>query len=268
MVSVFSYAHYKPFLRDAIHALPKKGRGARLRLAETLGCQSSYISQVLNGDAHFSFEQLERAGRFLQLSAIELRFLLLLAHEERAGTGELRALYRADRERILEERKVMKNRFATGEALSFENQARYFSSWHYSAIHVLLTIPSFRDKESIRERLRLPIEAVNEALDILLETGLAALEHGRYVPSNTRFFLGNDSPLISKLHQNWRHMAIMRLDHGRPEDLHYSTVVTLSAKDYDKIREQLVKAIENARETIRTSKEEKLCSFCMDFYEI
>ena len=61
---------------------------------------------------------------------------------------------------------------------------------------------------------------------------------------------------------------MVQVDQAKDEDLHYSTVVTLSEQDFRKIKESLLQTIEEARETIRKSPEEKLCSFCVDFYEL
>lgn len=268
MVSIFDYHNYKTFLNEAIRALPRGGHGARLRIAEFLGCQSTYISQVLTGPAHLSFEQAERMARFLELSHQEVDYFLLLVHENRAGTKELQARYQASREKMLEERKIQQERFHTPQPLFLEDQARYYSSWHYAAIHVLLTIPSFRDKHAIASRLSLPMETVNSTLDFLLRVGLVKLEQGEYQPGVGRIFLERGSPLISKLHQNWRLQAMARVDVAKPDDLHYSTVITISEEDFGKIRADLLQAITAARETIRKSKEEKLCSFCVDFYEL
>jgi uncharacterized protein (TIGR02147 family) len=269
MVSVFDHKAYRPYLAAALEALPKKGYGARQKLAEFLGCQAPYISQVLNETSHLSFEQAEKVTRFLQLSDTEAEYFCLLVQEERAGTAELRAMVKKARNRVLESRKLLKNRVATPEnSLPPEDQLKYFTSWIYSTIQVLLTIPGFREKPRIAERLGLPMEVVHEALEFLQRTGQVEVKHGEYRPLAARSFLSQESPLIAKLHQAWRLKSLTHLVSPRASDLHYSTVVSLSEEDFGKIREILVKSIAGARETIRKSKEEKLCSFCVDFYEL
>ncbi|MGZ3740564.1 MAG: DUF4423 domain-containing protein, partial [Bdellovibrionota bacterium] len=203
-----------------------------------------------------------------QLSDAEVDYFLLLVHEERAGTKELKNRYRKKREQLLQEQDQLRRHFFTPQPLVLEQQARYYSSWHYAAIHVLLTIPIFREKSVIASRLSLPMEIVNAALEFLTHAGLAKFEEGEYRPGVSRIFLEKGSPLISKLHQNWRLRSLVQVDQAKEEDLHYSTVVTLSESDFRKIKESLLQTIEAARETIRKSPEEKLCSFCVDFYEL
>lgn len=266
--SVFEENSYKKFLNSHIRSLPKGGHGVRLRLAEALSCQSTYVSQVLRGVAHFSLEQADVVARFFELTEAESEYFLLLVQEERAGTRELRAHFRRLRDRALEARKKLQTRFSTAQTLTAEDQARYYSAWYFSAIHVLLTIPGFRDASKISSRLQLSTNLVAEALDFLESAGLAKKERGEYCTGDARLYLGSDSPLISKLHQNWRLRTMQHLDRAHSDDLHYSTVVTLSKKDSERIRESLVKAISAARDVIQQSKEEKLCSFCVDFFEL
>jgi len=54
----------------------------------------------------------------------------------------------------------------------------------------------------------------------------------------------------------------------RPEDYHYSGVVTLSQEDMGAVREILVKALQKSVEVIKPSREEKLCVLAMDFFEL
>jgi uncharacterized protein (TIGR02147 family) len=267
VVSVFEFSSYKPYLEAAIRAFPKQGHGVRLQLAEFVGCQSTYISQVLKGSAHFNLEQIEKVARFLRLGPAELDYLLYLVQEERAGSRELRAHFRRHREKLLEARKVTKNRFETEQFLTSEDRTKYFSAWHYAAIHVLLTIPSFRTRDAIHDRLGIPLPVLDEALEFLTRVGLADLEGGEYRPGSTIMHVADPS-LLGKHHMNWRLRTMLNLDHASIDDLHYSSVVSISEGDFQKIREMLMKGLEAARAVINPSKEEKLCSLCLDFYEL
>lgn len=53
-----------------------------------------------------------------------------------------------------------------------------------------------------------------------------------------------------------------------PHDLHYSSVVTLSTKDVTTVKERIVDAISEVKEIVRASKEERLHSFSVDFFEV
>lgn len=58
--SIFDYSDYKAFILSVDQSRP---RGFRKSLAAAIPCQTAYVSQVLNGGAHFNLEQAEAAGR-------------------------------------------------------------------------------------------------------------------------------------------------------------------------------------------------------------
>ena len=61
---------------------------------------------------------------------------------------------------------------------------------------------------------------------------------------------------------------MQKLSRRSPDDLHYSSVVTLSGKDVTAVKERIVAAIGEVKETVRASKEERLHSFSVDFFEV
>ena len=54
MELIYKYNDYKSYVKMA---LTEKGHGSRIKFAQALNCQSAYITQVLNKDAHLSMEQ-------------------------------------------------------------------------------------------------------------------------------------------------------------------------------------------------------------------
>lgn len=50
--------------------------------------------------------------------------------------------------------------------------------------------------------------------------------------------------------------------------LHYSSVISISNDVANVIRENLLKSIEDNKRLIKSSSEEKLYSYCLDFFEI
>ena len=55
-------------------------------------------------------------------------------------------------------------------------------------------------------------------------------------------FLGNDSPLTPKVHANWRVRSIDSLERETQQELHYSSVVSLSASDVKQLLDVLSEA--------------------------
>jgi uncharacterized protein (TIGR02147 family) len=266
--TIFDYKEYKAYLNDTIEKAPKKGHGMRSALAQAAGCQTAYISQVLNGSAHLSLEQAEGINRFLGHQRDEAQFFLLLIQYDRAGTPALKDRLRGQITELIERRLVLKNRLDVKKTLSREHQATYYSAWYYAAIHILLTIPEFRTVSAIAKRIGLPSKRVSEVLEFLISVGLAERAGDSYRVGATRIHLESDSPLIAKHHANWRMQAIQALDRGAEENLHYSSVVSVSKDDLLKIKSMLVQSIESAKAVIKDSKEETLCGFSLDFFNL
>ncbi len=266
--SVFEYESYKTYLLDRIKTSPSAGRGLRRRMAEAMNCQVAYVSHILAGDRHLSPEQAEALTRFFALRADEAEFFVLLVEHNRAGTRELGAFLQRQLQKRREEFQHLKNRVSLRGKIAVEDQTTYYSSWHFQAVRMLLTIPQFKSATAIAERLRLPIERVTEILTFFLEKGLACETTSGYETVEADIHLGNDSPLINKLHSNWRIQTLQSLDRKNSDDLHYSGAVTLAHGDFQKVREVWMKAILASHKLVRASKEQRLCVLAADFYEL
>jgi uncharacterized protein (TIGR02147 family) len=266
--SLFDFISYKEYLRNWIDHRPQKGRGERSRLAEALRCQLAYVSQVLNGSAHFSFEQAEAINDLLDHTDDEAEFFILLVHLERAGTPALKKRIQKKVQKILSQRLILKNRLKHEDTLNREDQATYYSAWYYAAIHMALAIPTLQTRDALVQAMGLPVSQVSRVLDFLQARGLAKEVQGRFRIGDARIHLESDSPMISKHHTNWRMQAIHSFERESTFDLHYSSVISVGEKDTHKIRETLVKAVEQVREIVRPSPDETLCCYSLDLFRV
>lgn len=265
MKSVFEYRDYKLYLRDYLEA---KGRGEKSRIAEVLRCHLAYVSQVLNSAAHLSFEQADILSLHLAHSEDEQEYFLLLVSYSRAGSASLRKRYEEKIRKILQQRTVLENRLKEIKAIPAEDQAIYYSAWHYSAIHLLISIPKFQTKEKIAEHLGLPLSAVAKSLEFLISSGLAEHVGGRYRARQTALHLKNESPWIPRHHASWRLQSIQKLDHPRAADFHYTSVVSMAEEDLPEIRKIMIEAIEKIRGVVKKSPEKAAYCYLMDLFEV
>jgi hypothetical protein len=82
-------------------------------------------------------------------------------------------------------------------------------------------------------------------------------------------FVGKDSPFLTHHHINWRQQAIRSAELNRKEDVHYSSVFSISARDVKKLRTLIIQTISKASEIWKSSTdEEELHSFCIDFFRV
>lgn len=266
---IFDYKDYKAYLRAVISSRPKGGRGVRLALSRAISCPVSHISQVLSGRSHLSMEQAEGINTFLGHTHEEANFFFLLLQLARAGSTQLRQRLELQIQKILEKRLVLRERLGIKAGLSLENQATFYSSWLYGTVHVMLSIKEFQTKDAISQYLGLSMQSVGEILDFLCATGLAKQNGGRFDIGTERIHLGTDSPMISKFHTNWRIQAIRSLEKEfLAQDLHYSSAITVSEADAMRIKNLIVKTIEEIKATIRQTEPTGAYCFSTDFFKL
>ena len=268
MKKVFDFKDYKDFLRDFELSRKSFERGFRSKLAEAIQCQSAYISQVLSGSAHLSLEQTLKAARHLGLRENETKHFLLLVELARAGTRELKSYFESELQKDRELNFNIKERVGEARTLSEREQAVYYSSWQYLAIHLLVGIGRFNDAVSIGAALQLPEEAVSKALIFLTQAELVVEDKGKLKTGLARIHLDRESPLIKQHHTNWRMAAIQSMSRENKSDVHYSSASTVSRKDVEVLRGLVISLIENYVSTVTPSKEEVMVGFNLDFYRL
>jgi uncharacterized protein (TIGR02147 family) len=268
VISIFDYDDYKTYLQSVEVERSKIAKGFRARMAEALGVQSAFISQVLNTNANFSLEQALKCARLLELNEPAENYFLTLVNSNRAGTPELKAHYDKQLAKLRQKHLNIATHVGARN-LSPEASIQYYSQWYYAAIHILVTIPKFRTTDEITKVLGLNKQVVEKAVMFLVSNGLLTQEKGKLVPGETQLHLSKDSKLVFQKHQNWRLRAIESLtSESFNEDFHYSTVSSLSQKDVQKIKSMLLEVVEKYVATVKPSKEEELFAFTVDFFDL
>lgn len=263
--STYDFESYKAFLRALVGSRAVRS-GLRSKFARALNCQPTFISQVLYSQAHFSLEQGEIISNFLGHSQDEKAYFLLLIQYERAGTEGLKRFFLDQMHELRRKRMVLTERLGEKALLSESNQATYYSSWQYAAIHVALTVPSLQSVAALSEYFRISKARVSSVLEFLCRVNLARQHGATFSTGDVQIRLGNNSPNIVKHHANWRNHCISALEAESIRDLHYSGVVSLSEKDAIKIKDQTLRFIQESLKTIRSSREESVYCFTIDFF--
>lgn len=266
--SVFDFHSYRKYIQNRLGG-PKERTGKKLAAADALGCHSGYLTRVLKEEANLSMEQADLFNRFVHHTPDEAHFFLLLVQKERAGTSSLRGYFEEQLGKIREQRTLLHKRLDERRLLPAEEEARYYSQWYYSAIHVLLSIKKFQTAKSIADYLGLPAQTVTDALGFLARVGLAVKEKELYQIGPSYLYVGPDSPSLGKHHANWRLRSIEAYGRkGKRDEIHFSAAVTLSYADFEKYKETLRKRLEEDMEMFKASKEEGGFAFCLDLFEI
>lgn len=264
--TVFLFTSYRAFISHKLAENQK--RGMKSDLAKSVGCHLAYISQVLKGATHFTLEQASGICKFFSLNEDETDYFILLVSFERSGTEELRKYYQRKIAEILAKRAKINSRLKVDKELTSEEENKYYSSWYYIAIDVLTSIPNFQTVENISKYLKIDSEYVSKYLYFLTQIGVVKKNGERFEVGTTRMHLSPTSHLISKHHTNWRIKAISSMESPKQDSLHFSTVYSFSKSDQNKLKEMILKLVENMEPLILESPAEIAYCFSFDFFQV
>ncbi len=266
-INIFKFSDYKQFLAQKLRALGSTERGYKKRTADYIGCQPSYLSQILGGKPHLTLEQAQKLNQYFLHDKIEARFFILLVELGRASTKDLKDFFIEQIHELQQSRFDLKKRLKETDQISANAMNKYYSTWFYSAIHMALAIPELQDFRKIALKLNLPEEIVVSVIRFLEQCGLVEKANGGYAFTKMRIHLDRDSDFIQRHHINWRSQSLQSVEKNLNEDMHFSTVFALSKSDYNDVKEIFVQAIENARKIIRPSKSEEVCAITLDVFK-
>lgn len=265
---IFEFDNYIKYIKFYTKSLPSHGRGFKSLMAKQLKCKTSFISQVLSESQNLSLDQAFLLNELFKHSEAESKYFLTLVQIERAEQKGLKKHLRSEAEKIRNDSLKLKNKITADSIKSKEDEFKYFSSADYAYVHILTTIPEFQNKESLLKKLNLNPNYLEKILNYLLKMGYVEYKHGRYLPGPSILHLPNDSTISSTHHTNWRVQAIKACQAPSDFDLHYSSIVSISEKDFLTIKALMVKHIQEYRSIINPSPCEKAYSLCFDFYEM
>lgn len=263
---LFESRDYRQYLKFRLEQDPQ--RAPRTRMAQFIHCQLSFVTRVLSYQAHFSLEQAFRLNEYFGHFGDEAEYFLFLLQYERAATEGLKSFFNSKLDGLSAKRTEFKERLPTSAQMSTEDQLIYYSSWYYTAIHILVGIKALQTRQSLANHLKLSLQETSHYLNFLLSRGFVGEVEGKLVDNKVPMLLPKSSPLISKLHANWRIKAMESFDRVKETDVHFSGVYTLSKSDKEKLQRQIVNFIHSADKQIRSSPEEIGCVLAVDFFEI
>ena len=267
-MTVFEFTDYKAFLRQYIANLPKKGRGEINKIAAHLRVHPTFISQVLRGDKDLTAEHAYHLSSFLGLQPMESEYFLLLVQHERAGTNEFKTYYK---KKIAETKKAslnIANRLDEHRRLNEQEQAIFYSNWIYLYVWLFTSVEDGQTMEAVAEKLSLTRAKTAEILAFLKSTQLCLEENGKFRMNTQHIHLGVNSPFLSRHHLNWRMKAMQRADDLNEEELMFTSPISISRKDFKKIREEIVALIKSTSTIIKHSPAEDVACLNLDLFWI
>jgi uncharacterized protein (TIGR02147 family) len=264
-LDVYKYKDYRQLLKYRIQL---EGRGAHGRMAEAAKCQSSYLSQVLAGTSQLTAEQAYAVASTWGLDEDGLEYVTGLVHLDRASTSHYRMYWDKKLKNISRRKEQLSERLTTQRKLTGEEQAKYYATWFYPAIHTLAAIPKFQTITTLAARLNIARDIVARAAGDLHAMGLVTFE-GESIKTIAHDVHSRSSGLIVSHHNVWRNIANQRLqDRAEGSNYHYTALYGLSEKDVSQLKELVTNFIRETRHLVAPSKEETAVCLAVDLFEI
>ncbi len=266
MVNVFEFSDYKKVVAAYLEAA-KSDRGYRSRLITATGCQKSFFSQIINGSIHLTPDHASNMAEFWKVDDISAEYFLCLVGFARASSRSLKKRLGKKLEDLRNKSVQPTERFNWPAVEDFEKQSIYYSSWYWSAIHIIVSIPNYTTAKSIADRLSLPLEKVIEVLNWLEKAQFVRRTKNGYAVTENLIYLKGTSPLIESHHANWRSRAIVDVQRGDPQSTHYSAVFAATTDDFFKLKEDLAKFMQTANARIAPSRPGELYAMNLDLFK-
>lgn len=268
MKSIFEFKNYRKYLEWAFEQRASNGFGEAKKLAEYLRIHPTFVSQVLKGAKSLSAEQSLGVTKYLNLNNLETDYFLLLVQIDRAGTSDLKKHLQAKLIEIESKANQLVNRVKHDARLTSEQQATFYSDWLYSACRLSTLLPNMQTLDQLSAYLRVSKVRLKDVTDFLVDAGMLKLEGGRFEIGPLATHLDGRSPWIKSHHTNWRQKALERLSFPDEASLHYSAPMTLSLEDMKKVKEILIKSINDVDEVLEPSPSETLVCLNIDWFKI
>lgn len=264
--SFFFVDDFRPIIQSWAKA---RGRGEFRRISLSLGMHTTLVSQIVNGRKNLTEEQASRLCSYMGLTTLESDYFLKLVQIDRAGTEELRSIYRRQLMQLRMQANEAKNWVPATEELSDSDRAIYYSSWQYSLVRLITSIDHFQTVESISLYLKLSPSRVREILDFLVSRGLCKeCPSGRYARTGKNTHIEANSPLSIRHHQNWRAKSLDFHEKMSPTDLAFTAPISISKKDFSRVRSILLNTISEIAKIVEASPSEETAYLGIDWFKI
>lgn len=266
-MSIYDFTDYKTYVRTWIEAQPKKGRGIFRRMADKFQISPTMLSHIFQGDKHLSIEAANDIAEFMSLGDDEFEYFLLLVLYGKAGNFRLQQ--RLKKKIHLEQKKAnqIAKRMKADAELPEMSKSIFYSSWLYSGVRNMTACPSFKDVDQIATHLKIPRNAIQKVVEFLLQNNLCMLKDGALDVGLQQTHIGQDSPLVSKHHQNWRLQGLSKMVEQNENNLFFTSPMSMSRKTAEEIRPMILDLIENVRKKIRPSTSEIVRCLGIDWFE-
>jgi uncharacterized protein (TIGR02147 family) len=268
-MQIFEFRNYKTYLNGLIQIRPSS---FTRELCESSSIHRSYFSQMINAEKDLSLEQAKGVCEFLPLSVDETEYFLLLVQKERSGTSSLRSFFEKKLKEIRESQTDFSKNRQKSATLNKKQMELFHSSWSYSMIMILLHLdvsPKLNTAQTLRSKLDLSIEHIQETLQGLASLGLAKFDKNIWIPTTGDIHFPKSEYYTRKSNTNLKTFALNRTLNPNPEDDQFFMTCAMSEEVHEEFRTKLKSFLNHfMSERIGPSESEVAVMFTYDLLKI
>ena len=266
MVDVFEFNNYLEFLVKLVDWRHERGQ-TRAELAQVMGCQAAYFSQVLKGRVELTEDHAIKLCAFLGFSEDQTDYFLLILRKARAATPELSKYLETRRKRVIDRRRKVEERVASEKRAQVDESTLYYcSDWLPSCLHLATSSDRFQTRAALAKRFEIAEDLVDFHLRELEKHGFVAFEGGRWKFVGRSIHFPKSSPLDLQFQTSRRLLGMNSLSRRNTDDLHYSAILGTDAETFRAVKERLLETIEELHRTVEPSPSEDVYTVSLDFF--
>lgn len=268
-MNIFEFNDYKKIINEFIK-INQKIPSYKSKLADAAGCQRSFLSQVLKTHINLTPEHAFGVSIFWELSNLEREYFLELVNLARSGKSSYSKYISQKLSQLKLDNYDMAKRFnKTPDSLE-KIASVYYSSWYYSAMHIICTIPAYQQTAEIAKYLSLDEKFVSKILTELESMGLLVKKNSKWQVADQNIHSPKKSIWTSMHHSNWRNKSVKKmLESSTGQDsIYYTGVYSISKTDAIKLHEMCINFIEQSRKLVESSDSEDLIAFILDCFSV
>jgi uncharacterized protein (TIGR02147 family) len=266
-LSVFDHSSYKDFLKELIHSKGSE-RGIQSKLARHIGCQASYLYQVLKEKAELTEDQAFKTTTFLNFNSSERNYFLSLVRMSKASSIELRDFLLQEIQLLKIAELSLKNQ-ADAETAQSNDQAwdYYFSSDLPSLIHVLTSSEKFQTLDAIAKKIGISNSVALLHLNRLSEFGFVSAKNKKWQYSTPSIHLPKESKhnLIMQLMR--RSQIVSSVLNASEDSSHFCSLFTLDKASYKTLRQNISDFIKKSQKLIHLGGTDEAYVLAIDLCE-
>ena len=273
LMTAFEYDDYKAALRGLLNDR-KTQFGSRFtfdKMAAACGIQKTYLSKVLNTDAHLNADQLFSALEFLKLPLLEQEYVSLLNELQRSANSKRAVVLRTRLQNIRRKQLRTENSIKVDEHAAIRDRMwEYYSDIDLQLVHLFLTVTRFAEEPKlICAQVGITEKRLDSILIQLQNWKIAGFDGSKYHVSEPRLHIPEDSQAFATYRVLNRVKTLERITKQQLSgngDYFFSAVLSAEKSFQDKFRKRLLTLLKETQADVVNAKAEEIYQINIDFY--